>query len=295
VARKPHRPLGLVDQLQRSHRFTIGVLLSVLVLSLATSGYLILLSQPRLANYVQLAKEARDIHEAMLDQETGLRGWLATGDGAFLEPYEEGRENATEAVSGLLHDVRNSSDVTDRVLATLLARQQWQTWATEAAGRRFTYAQRADGTLTRFLLEGKALFDTYRARDLISTTAIRDRRTEALDRQKSALIAAFASYLLLLGASGAVNVRRRRHLQETVLSRSRTCTRPSAGCGAATSSPGRRRPRSPSSPRSGPLWASSPPSSTRRAPRRPSGRSGWRSWRTASRRSSGWAARSPAA
>jgi diguanylate cyclase (GGDEF)-like protein len=206
-----------VDQLQRSHRFTIGVLLSVLVLSLATSGYLILVSQPRLANYVQLAKEARDAHEAMLDQETGLRGWLATGDSVFLEPYEDGRKNATEAVSDLLHDVRNSSDVTDRVLATLLARQQWQTWATEAAGREFTDAQRADGTLTRFLLEGKALFDTYRVKDLVSTTAIRDRRTEALETQNAALIAVFASYLLLLGASGAVTVRRRRHLQETVL------------------------------------------------------------------------------
>ena len=87
MARKPHRPAGLVDQLQRSHRFTVGVLVSVLLLSLATSGYLILVSQPRLANYVQLAKEARDIHEAMLDQETGLRGWLATGDPVFLQPY----------------------------------------------------------------------------------------------------------------------------------------------------------------------------------------------------------------
>ena len=84
MARTPHRPTGLVDQLQRSHRFTVSVLVSVLVLSLATSGYLILVSQPRLASYVQLAKEARDIHEGMLDQETGLRGWLATGDRVFL-------------------------------------------------------------------------------------------------------------------------------------------------------------------------------------------------------------------
>ena len=217
MARKPHRALGLVDQLQRSHRFTVGVLLSVLVLSLATSGYLILVSQPRLANYVQLAKEARDIHEAMLDQETGLRGWLATGDSVFLEPYEDGRKNATEAVTGLLHDVRNSPDVTDRVLATLLARQQWQTWATEAAGRTFTAAQRTDGTLTRFLLEGKGLFDTYRVKDLVSTTAIRARRTEAIETQNAALIAVFASYLALLGASGAATVRRRRRLQEAVL------------------------------------------------------------------------------
>ena len=217
MARTPHRPAGLVDQLQRSHRFTVGVLVSVLLLSLATSGYLILVSQPRLANYVQLAKEARDIHEAMLDQETGLRGWLATGDPVFLEPYDDGRRQASAAVSALLHDVRDSSDVTDRALATLLARQEWQDWASRAAAQRFTAAQRADGTLTRFLIEGKTLFDAYRAKDEVSTTAIRERRTEALTRQHVALIAVFASYLVLLGAAGAITRRRRRRLQETVL------------------------------------------------------------------------------
>jgi diguanylate cyclase (GGDEF)-like protein len=206
-----------VDQLQRSHRFTVSVLVSVLVLSLATSGYLILVSQPRLASYVQLAKEARDIHEGMLDQETGLRGWLATGDRVFLQPYDDGRRQVTTAVSQLVHDVRDTSDVTDRVLATLLARQEWQDWASRAAAKRFTPAQRSDGTLTRFLLEGKTLFDAYRARDQVSTTAIRDRRTEALERQNTALIVVFVSYLLLLGAAGAITARRRRRLQETVL------------------------------------------------------------------------------
>jgi diguanylate cyclase (GGDEF)-like protein len=217
VARTPHRPTGLVDQLQRSHRFTVSVLVSVLVLSLATSGYLILVSQPRLASYVQLAKEARDIHEGMLDQETGLRGWLATGDRVFLQPYDDGRRQVTTAVSQLVHDVRDTSDVTDRVLATLLARQEWQDWASRAAAKRFTPAQRFDGTLTRFLLEGKTLFDAYRAKDQVSTTAIRDRRTEALERQNTALIVVFVSYLLLLGAAGAITARRRRRLQETVL------------------------------------------------------------------------------
>ena len=217
MARKPHRPAGLVDQLQRSHRFTVGVLVSVLLLSLATSGYLILVSQPRLANYVQLAKEARDIHEAMLDQETGLRGWLATGDPVFLQPYRDGRGHARTAVSQLLRDVRDSPDVTDRVLATLLARQEWQNWASQAAAKKFTPGQRSGGALAHFLLEGKALFDAYRATDTVSTTAIRDRRTEALARQNTALIVVFASYLVLLGATGVVTVRRRRRLQETVL------------------------------------------------------------------------------
>ncbi len=211
------RTTGLVDALQSSHRFTIGVLVSVLVLSLATSGYLILVSQPRLANYVQLSREARDVHEAMLDQETGLRGWLATGDDEFLKPYAEGKTHATDAVGELLRDVRLSPDVTDRVIGMLLARQRWQTWAGEAAAKELTPQQRVDGTLTRYLLEGKALFDDYRAEDALSTSLIRQRRSQAITRQNEALVAVFVSYLLLLGASAAVTVRRRRRLQHVIL------------------------------------------------------------------------------
>ncbi|QWZ07666.1 diguanylate cyclase [Nocardioides panacis] len=211
------RSTGLVDELQSSHRFTIGVLVSVLVLSLFTSGYLILVSQPRLTNYVELAREARDVHEAMLDQETGLRGWLATGDPIFLEPYTAGRAASAASVSGLLSDVKSSPDVTDGVVSMLLARQRWESWASEAAAMRVTPAQRTDGTLARFLLDGKELFDAYRERDLVSTSAIRDHRTQALTRQTEAMVAVLASYLVLLAATAAITMRRRRRLQAALL------------------------------------------------------------------------------
>src|SRR3954447_1323976 len=115
------RSAGLVDQLQSSHRFTVTVLLSVLLLSLVTSGYLTLVSQPRLATYVELSRQARDTHEAMLDQETGLRGWLVTGDPVFLGPYRDGKAAADTSVEGLLADVQSTPDLTDPVVAMLLA------------------------------------------------------------------------------------------------------------------------------------------------------------------------------
>jgi diguanylate cyclase (GGDEF)-like protein len=211
------RATGLVGELQSSHRFTIGVLLAVLLLSLATSGYLILVSQPRLTNYVELSREARDVHEAMLDQETGLRGWLATGDRQFLEPYDAGRTQAAAALDALLIDVRTSPDVTDKVLAMLLARQRWQEWAVEASNTRFTAAQRGDGTLTMFLLRGKTLFDDYRSADTVSTSLIREQRTQALATQNRAVVVVFVSYVLLLAASAGATVRRRRRLQHVVL------------------------------------------------------------------------------
>jgi diguanylate cyclase (GGDEF)-like protein len=206
-----------VGELQSSHRFTIGVLLAVLLLSLATSGYLLLISQPRLSNYVELSREARDVHEAMLDQETGLRGFLATGDRLFLEPYDEGRTKAAAAVDDLLRDVKTSPDVTDRVLAMLVARQRWQEWATEASGTRFTADQREDGTLTMFLLRGKTLFDDYRSTDLASTSLIRQRRSEASTLQNEAVVLVLVSYLVLLAASGVATVRRGRRLRHVVL------------------------------------------------------------------------------
>ena len=213
----PGRTTGLVGELQRAHRFTVGVLVAVLLLSLGSSGYLLLVSQPRVANYVELSREVRDVHDAMLDQETGLRGWLATGSSTFLEPYAVGREGAESAVDQLLRDMRKSPDVTDDVLATLLARQEWQTWATRAAATTFTSKERVDGTLQRFLLEGKALFDVYRAHDGVSTKRIRDHRSQALEWQDATLVTVLASYLLLLGLSGALTVRRRRRLRSVIL------------------------------------------------------------------------------
>jgi diguanylate cyclase (GGDEF)-like protein len=217
VTQRPQRQTGLVTELQRSHRFTVLVLVSVLVLSLATSGYLILVSQPRLAGYVELTRQARDVHEAMLDQETGLRGWLATGDEVFLEPYLQGRNDAKDAVTGLLRDVRRTPHMADLVVSMLLSRQEWQNWASEAAGRRLTPRQRTDGTLTAFLLEGKSLFDAYRTKEVAAIAALRDQRTAALALQRNALVAVLASYLLLLGASAEVSRRRRHHLQGVVL------------------------------------------------------------------------------
>jgi diguanylate cyclase (GGDEF)-like protein len=216
LGRRPRTPT-LADELQSSHRFTVAVLAAVLVLSLVSSGYLILVSQPRLADYVQLARTSRDVHDAMLDQETGVRAWLATGDPRFLEPYDAGRAHAAAASTELLREVQKSPDVTDEVLRTLLATEQWQTWARDAAATTVTQGQRRNGALERTLLEGKRLFDTYRDADAASTTMIRDRRTAALDHQARTLTGVLIGYLVLLGGSAVITMRRRRHLRVVVL------------------------------------------------------------------------------
>lgn len=214
---KQKRGLRLVDELQRSQRFTLWVLVSVLVLSLVTSGYLLLVSQPRISGYVELARESRVAHEGMLDQETGLRAWLATADKRFLEPYETGRRHTEKAVTRMLDEVRGHPDLAQSVVTMLFARQRWQEWASKAATRTYSTAQRGDGTLTAFLLQGKGLFDSYRVAENRSASAIRDRRAQALTQQNRALMVVLLSYLVLLATTGTLTVRRRRKLQRTVI------------------------------------------------------------------------------
>ena len=47
------------------------------------------------------AISAADLRAAMIDQETGVRGYALTGDQSFLDPYEDGRRTADEAIARL--------------------------------------------------------------------------------------------------------------------------------------------------------------------------------------------------
>lgn len=206
---------GLVHELQRSHRFTIVVLGAMLILSLVTSGYLILVSQSRVNQDIEMVREARDAREAMVDQETGLRGWLATGDKVFLEPYVAGHQAADRGFSRLREDVEKAPELTRNVVDLLLARQRWDEWATEASTMRVGPGDRA--ALIAFLLRGKELFDGYRSADQASTDAIQLRRDASVRHQTIALSIVFLGYLVVLIGAGAVTQRRRRRLRSSIL------------------------------------------------------------------------------
>src|SRR5688500_6296529 len=47
---------------------------------------------PRVDRALRATSALRRAHEAMLDQQVGLRGFLLSGDARFLEAYERGRE-----------------------------------------------------------------------------------------------------------------------------------------------------------------------------------------------------------
>src|SRR3712207_2318587 len=146
---------GLVQELHYSHRTSVLTLCAMLLVTLASSGYLILVSQPAVAHYMDSVRDARLMHEAMLNQGTGLRGWLATGNRAFLEPTEEGREQEVELARRMLARAGDDREATADLLPALVAQHEWNEWADRASAWRVSSKERDDGQLAEFLFRDR--------------------------------------------------------------------------------------------------------------------------------------------
>ena len=107
-------------------------------------------------------RAAQHMLEAMLDQETGLRGYLLTADDRFLEPFRSG-EVAFRAAAA---EAKRTS-VRDRRLALgLIAQQegisgQWHALAEQRIA--FVRRHGTERTSVRLALRRKALMDRFRA------------------------------------------------------------------------------------------------------------------------------------
>ena len=206
-----------MSELQRGHRAMLATLAAMILVSIVSAGYLLLSVQPQVERYSELTRQSRLLHIAMLDQETGLRGWLATGDAAFLAPYQRGREAADETSSKLVANGVVDPDIAARIVDTMVARAAWEMWAQEAAGLTVGADDRTDGHLAVFLLEGKELFDDFRLADARGTEPIVAHRDRAIQHQKWALVAVLGAYVLVTAVSAERALRRRRRLTTTVL------------------------------------------------------------------------------
>jgi diguanylate cyclase (GGDEF)-like protein len=96
-------------------------------------------------------------HAGMLDQETGLRGFLVAGQASFLEPYNVGLHELSQGDATLQSYITGDTGFLDDYVALRLAQDIWQKqWAALALAPQPAEAR------PNFLNEGKALFDKYR-------------------------------------------------------------------------------------------------------------------------------------
>jgi diguanylate cyclase (GGDEF)-like protein len=95
---------------------------------------------------------------AMLDQETGLRGYINTRRQSFLEPYRQGRTHLETAIA----DVRaHATDAADHglIAAQVGAARRWQALAEQGLSR----LQAGGPATTADALRRKAVMDRFRA------------------------------------------------------------------------------------------------------------------------------------
>lgn len=203
-------------------RVTLTGLLAVVLVAVVNGAvlvYLGMVQKPALEQASDGARAVRLAHLAMLDQETGLRGYLLTGDEAGLAPYTEGRVSAAARLDEAAELIGDEDDI-----ASLLERQQaaidaWSSeWASEAlAIGDGLAAQPGSAAKTALIERGQDLFDTYRtSHEELQDAADELRAAEQATQTRVLALALVLEVLLLAGAAYVVS-RQRRALRAAVV------------------------------------------------------------------------------
>ncbi len=134
----------------------------------------------------------------LIDMETGLRGYLLTGNREFLEPYDRGSA-AIESEWRLVQEAMIAREQIARVEGLIGATEDWRVYA------RRMIALRQGGALANGLeenREGKRLMDEIRRRtdELIRIgSTLRDERSDSAQRNARAVLVSAIGLSLLLG------------------------------------------------------------------------------------------------
>jgi signal transduction histidine kinase len=143
-------------------------------------------ARERLADHLDpAAKLSAELTAAMINQETGVRGYVLGRDPSFLAPYTEGRAAEDNAADGLRRTLGGDyPQALANLDAVVAAAQRWDAeYATPtidgvAAGRPEGGIERADA--------GRALFDAVRERLDIQESYLEGQQTEAREQLAAA-------------------------------------------------------------------------------------------------------------
>ncbi|MBC8164135.1 MAG: PAS domain S-box protein [Roseiflexaceae bacterium] len=179
----------------------LALVLFWLITNLLASAAWVERSQQVLAN-------AHELQATIIDQETGLRGFLLTGDVLFLEPYNQALATIDERFSTLTSLVVDLPDQQDRVAQIRVINEQWQQYALRAIELR-----RQDGDYVALAQsgEGKRRIDQMRAlnRAFIQTEErLLAERSQTVQRVTQGVLAGSMLGALLLGGVLAYTTRR---------------------------------------------------------------------------------------
>jgi CHASE3 domain sensor protein len=188
TAHSEKKAIGLLTHFRRYLMIVIGLLVVLLLIRFLMENILLTTWQSDTTQALLLQHEISVLQQSMLDQETGLRGYIATDDPQFLQPFTQGR---------LLYQT-SLMQLKDRLSLlhfqdgqAVLAHEDAQAtiWYTSFAQVQLRDMQTGHVTIPRSVSEGtrgKRLFDHFRVTsDQVQTTVTRD--LDTLQAQERAL------------------------------------------------------------------------------------------------------------
>lgn len=145
-----------------------------------------------------------DLTQALVDQETGFRGYALTGDEAFLQPYQDGLVRARVTERSLRAVEQDFPVLRPHRLAVTTAADAWRTEVVQPGLAAVDAGRTLDAASLR---AGRADFDEVRAtlgdyRGAVLT--LREDRVADLRRGVTLLFVGFAGGLVLLFTSAAL-------------------------------------------------------------------------------------------
>ena len=154
---------------------------------------------------------ANSITTALLNQETGVRGYAITGDDTYLQPYTDGVAAMDTAVAQMRGYLRSDDvDVSVRLTALMDTADTWRSRFAEPviaatrAGDRAAVARLLAGPTST----GKQLFDAVRVAGASLTSELSSARAEAVAQVQSSvrylIIAVAVGFGVVVLASGTV-------------------------------------------------------------------------------------------
>jgi diguanylate cyclase (GGDEF)-like protein len=184
-------------------------LLVVAVCAIAGSVWLAGESQRRAADRAFAEIEAaHDLRTAMLDQETGLRGFALTRQRSFLEPYEQGRRRMESALIRA-REVAHHADEFEAIDRQEAAIRQWQRLAEQA----LTVIALGRPISPGNVAARKGLMDHFRAVNQDFVTELRDEREREQRQAVYVTVALILSLSVLFAVIGYAFIERRGRLE----------------------------------------------------------------------------------
>ena len=144
--------------LRRNIVLPLGIGIAGIVVFLGVIGYL--LSMLSMVEHSErVIRQTNEVSKLAVDQESGLRGFLITGDESFLSPYTVSMAKSGPAMDGLIKLVSDNPPQVERLQQINALQAQWHTYARDGID-----LKRAGGDIVPFVRSqrGKLIFDAMR-------------------------------------------------------------------------------------------------------------------------------------